>query len=307
MPRHCCPAPPLSTRKPSESLLPTDPETLISHYPSRYREAVATTIADIRAGLFHKAIVSRPLPLSDGVQLDFAATYLAGRRANTPARSYLLDLGGWQVAGFSPETIVQVGADGRVTTQPLAGTRALDHDPVRNRRLREELLTDPKEVHEHALSVRLACDELTGVCQPGSVNVEEFMNISERGSVQHLASRVSGRLRETADAWDAFAALFPAVTATGVPKVPALQAIRRHENGLRGLYGGAVFAAGADGSLDAALVLRSVFRNNGTVWLRAGAGITRQSTPDREWEETCEKLRSIAPHLRMVNENRPEQ
>jgi salicylate synthase len=282
-----------------------DPEALIADDPARYRQTVATTIADIRAGRLQKAVLSRALPLPTDTGLDIASTYLAGRRANSPARSYLLDLGGWPAAGFSPETVVEVDAEGRVSTQPLAGTRALGVDPVANRRLRDELLADPKEIHEHAVSVRLACDELSGICREGSVVVEEFMNVSERGSVQHLASRVTGRLREGASGWDAFAALFPAVTVTGVPREAAMRAIHRHENGPRGLYGGSVFVAGADGSLDAALVLRSVFRQDGRTWLRAGAGITGQSTPEREWEETCEKLRSVAPHLRVAVEDPP--
>jgi salicylate synthetase len=232
-----------------------------------------------------------------GASVDLPATYLAGRRANTPARSFLLDLGGWQAAGFSPETVVEAERDGRVTTQPLAGTRALGPDAAENDRLRRELLADPKEVHEHAISVRLACQELADVCRPSSVVVEEFMGVKERGSVQHLASRVAGLLRDGQGPWDAFGALFPAVTATGAPKREALAALSRYEEGPRGLYGGAVITADTEGALDAALVLRTVFRHDNTTWLRAGAGIMGGSTPEREFEETREKLRSVAPHI----------
>ncbi|GHJ35176.1 salicylate synthase [Streptomyces sp. TS71-3] len=266
--------------------------------PEAYRTAVAKVIGDIRAGRLDKAVLSRTVPLDGAAPVDLPATYLAGLAANTPARSFLLDLGGWQAAGFSPETVVEAVPGGRVTTQPLAGTRALSQDPAENHRLRAELLADPKEVHEHAVSVRLACQELGGVCATGSVLVEEFMAVRERGSVQHLASRVAGRLREDRGPWDAFAALFPAVTATGAPKTEALAALQRYEDGPRGLYGGAVITADTAGALDAALVLRTVFRRGERTWLRAGAGIMRDSTPDREFEETCEKLRSVAPHIR---------
>jgi anthranilate/para-aminobenzoate synthase component I len=118
--------------------------------------------------------------------------------------------------------------------------------------------------------------------------------------VQHLASRLTGRLRDGAGPWDAFASLFPAITATGVSKRAALQALARHEDGPRGLYGGAVFRGGTDGALDAALVLRTLIGAGGEEWLRAGAGVTAQSSPAREIEETCEKLRSVAPHLRFT-------
>ncbi|WP_180685429.1 salicylate synthase [Streptomyces gossypiisoli] len=279
----------------------TDAEDLVrGANPGPYRHAVARTVADIRAGLLQKAVLSRPLPPPAHPTADLTATYLAGRRANTPARSFLLDLGGWRAAGFSPETVVEVEAGSRrVSTQPLAGTRALGTRAEETARLRADLLGDPKEIHEHALSVRLAVDELTAICGQDTVVVEEFMTVRERGSVQHLASRATGRLSDDRGPWDAFAALFPAITATGCPKPEALRTISRYEAEPRGLYAGAVLTADADGSLDAALVLRTVFQRDGRTWLRAGAGIMGQSTPEREWEETCEKLRSVAPHLRL--------
>ncbi|OWA00209.1 salicylate synthase [Streptomyces sp. CS113] len=273
-------------------------EGIIATGGAAYGQAVARTVGDIRAGLLEKAVVSRKVPLPAEPHPDFPATYLAGRRANTPARSYLLDLGGYRAAGFSPETVLEVGDDGRVSTQPLAGTRALGADPAENERRRAELLSDPKEIHEHAVSVRLAWDEMAAVCSPGSVVVEEYMAVRPRGSVQHLASRVTGRLRPDTGPWDAFASLFPAITATGVSKRAALETLARHEDGPRGLYGGAVFRGSTSGALDAALVLRTLIGAENRAWLRAGAGVTAQSSPEREIEETCEKLRSVAPYLR---------
>lgn len=275
-------------------------EGVIAAGTAVYGRAVSRTVGDIRAGLLEKAVLSRKVPLPAEPRPDFPATYLAGRRANTPARSYLLDLGGYRAAGFSPETVLEVAEDGRVSTQPLAGTRALGADPAENERRRVELLSDPKEIHEHAVSVRLAWDEMEAVCRPGSVVVEEFMAVRPRGSVQHLASRVTGRLRPDAGPWEAFASLFPAITATGVSKRAALQALARHEEGPRGLYGGAVFRGSTGGALDAALVLRTLIGAGNEAWLRAGAGVTAQSSPEREIEETCEKLRSVAPHLRFA-------
>lgn len=280
----------------------TSPEArlLVDTDTTGYREAVAGAVADIRAGLIDKAVVSRVVALPHRRMPDLSASYLVGRRANTPARSFLLNLGGQRAAGFSPETVIEVDHCGNSSTQPLAGTRAFGTDAAENSRLRTELLADSKEVHEHAVSVRLACEEMASVCRPDSVAVAEFMTVKERGSVQHLASRVVGHLADGTGQWAAFAALFPAITATGVPKSGALAAIGRHEREPRGLYGGAVFRAGTDGSLDAALVLRTVFVRGDRAWLQAGAGIMGDSAPEREFEETKEKLRSVAPFLRFV-------
>jgi salicylate synthetase len=260
-----------------------------------YRAAVASAVADIRAGRLDKVILSRVVPLEG--EIDFPATYVAGRRGNDPARSFLLRLGGWEAAGFSPEVVARIDADGAVTAQPLAGTRALDGERAGDLARRDELYHDAKEVYEHAISVRLAMAELERVCAPGTVRVGDFMSVKERGSVQHLASEVSGWLADGRTGWDALAELFPAVTASGIPKEAACAMIRRAEPGDRGLYSGAVLTVDADGTIDAALVLRSVFRHGGRTWLQAGAGIVAQSEPEREFEETVEKLRSVSRFL----------
>lgn len=260
-----------------------------------YRERVAQAVKEIRQGQYQKVILSRsvlvPFPA------DLVATYELGRRANTPARSFLLRLNGKQAAGFSPEIVLTVNADGRVVTQPLAGTRAFGRGTAEDAAARVELESDPKEIFEHAVSVRTSQQELRAVCRPGSVGVDDFMGVKERGSVQHLASLVSGTLDEGRTAWDALEAVFPAVTASGIPKRESLDAILRLDETSRGLYSGSVLSASFDGSLDAALVLRAVYAENGQAWLRAGAGIVTDSTPEREFEETCEKLSSVAPFV----------
>lgn len=260
-----------------------------------YRRIVATAVEQIRRRRLQKVILSRVVPVQAGI--DLVSTYQVGRQGNTPARSFLLSLGTQQSAGFSPETIVTVSANGDVSTHPLAGTRAFFGNPLIDMDLRAELLGDPKEVFEHAISVQAAQGELQAMCDAGSVRVTEFMAVKERGSVQHLASQVSGQLERGRNAWHAFAGLFPAITASGIPKAVACDIIQHYEDGPRGLYSGAVFIADADGALDAALVLRAVFQWNGRTWLRAGAGIVEPSIPDREFEETCEKLRSISKFL----------
>ncbi|MGC5014301.1 salicylate synthase [Streptosporangium sp. DT93] len=259
-----------------------------------YRSRVARAVAEIGAGLYQKVIVSRRVPVPFPV--DVVATYACGRAANTPARSFLFDLDGFRSAGFSPEVLVSVDEGGTVTTQPLAGTRAFGRGESADSRTRRELQEDPKEIFEHAVSVRASQEELYRVCSPGTVRVTGFMTVKERGSVQHLGSSVSGELAPGRTGWDALDALFPGVTASGIPKAEALDAIARLEEP-RGLYAGAVVAVSRDGALDAALVLRALYSENGRAWLRAGAGIVSGSTPEREYEETCEKLSSIAPYV----------
>jgi salicylate synthetase len=263
--------------------------------PSDYRDRVAVAVREIVKGNYDKVILSRCLEVP--FALDFPSTYRLGRRHNTPVRSFLLQLGGIRALGFSPELVTAVKPDGMVVTEPLAGTRALGRGPVSDRQARDDLQSDSKEIVEHAISVRTSLHEMSEIAEPGTAAVTDFMSVRERGSVQHLGSTITGRLDSSSGRMDALEALFPAVTASGIPKAAAVEAILRLDEGPRGLYSGAVVMFSADGGLDAALTLRAAYEHDGRTWLRAGAGIIEASDPEREFEETCEKLSTLAPYL----------
>ncbi|WP_245906078.1 salicylate synthase [Mycolicibacterium palauense] len=263
-----------------------------------YRPRVAGAVDEIAAGRYEKVILSRRVEVP--FALDFPATYRKGRMRNTPARSFLMRFAGVRALGFSPELVAAVRGGGDrsiVVTEPLAGTRALGRGEAHDRAARDDLESNPKEIVEHAISVRTSMAEVAEVAEPGTVVVRDFMTVRERGSVQHLGSTVSGTLGSALGRMDALEALFPAVTASGIPKAAGVEAILRLDRASRGLYSGAVVRFTPDGGMEAALVLRAAFEQDGRTWLRAGAGIIGASVPEREFEETCEKLATLAPYL----------
>ncbi|MFI1460682.1 salicylate synthase [Nocardia carnea] len=277
------------------SALPVPQPADVRNDRTGYHERVARAAAEIRNGRYRKVILSRKVELP--FMVDIPATYRLGRAHNTPARSFLLRLGGLAAAGFSPELVVSVD-DGRViTTKPMAGTRSFGRSHAADLAARADLLGDPKEIAEHAMSVNTSFTEITAIAAPGTPAIIDFMTVCERGSVQHLTSTVRGLLTADRTGWDALEALFPAVTASGIPKREGVDAIFRLDRDQRGLYSGAVLTVSPSGSLEATLVLRAVYQTLHGAWLRAGAGIIEQSTPEREFEETCEKLESIAPYV----------
>ncbi|MGN2641812.1 salicylate synthase [Nocardia takedensis] len=260
-----------------------------------YQDRVATAVDEIRSGRYQKVILSRKVRLPFAV--DMPASYRLGRANNTPARSFLLRLGGLEAAGFSPELVASVDDERVVTTEPLAGTRAFGFGDEIDMAARADLLSDPKEIVEHAISVQTSFAEISAVADPGTPAVSDFMAVRERGSVQHLASTVRGKLAADRSSWDALEVLFPSVTASGIPKREGVDSVFRLDGDRRGLYSGAVVTVSSTGALEATLVLRAVYQNAEGAWLRAGAGIVGQSRPEREFEETCEKLGSVAPYV----------
>ncbi|WP_378736866.1 salicylate synthase [Nocardia brasiliensis] len=278
-----------------ESELPQPYPADIRLDPTGYQNRVAEAVGEIQAGRYQKVILSRKVDLPFVV--DVPATYRLGRAHNTPARSFLLRLGGLEAAGFSPELVAAVDADRVVTTEPLAGTRAFGRGAAIDMAAREDLISDPKEIVEHAISVRTSFAEISSVADSGTSVVSDFMAVRERGSVQHLASTVQGKLAADRSSWDAVEVLFPSVTASGIPKREGVDSVFRLDHDPRGLYSGAVVTVSPSGALEATLVLRAVYQTTEGAWLRAGAGIVGQSRPEREFEETCEKLGCIAPYV----------
>ena len=263
--------------------------------PSDYRDRVAVAVREIATGNYRKVILSRSVEVP--FALGFPSTYRLGRRHNTPVRSFLLRLGGIRAVGYSPELVAAVDRAGGVVTGPLAGTRALGRGAARDRQARDDLESSSKEIVEHVISVRTSLEEITEIAEPGTAAVTDFMTVRERGSVQHLGSTINARLNPSRDRMDALEALFPAVTASGIPKAAGIEAILRLDEAPRGLYSGAVAMVSAEGGLDAALTPRAAYECDCKTWLRAGAGIIEESEPECEFEETCEKLSTLAPHL----------
>jgi salicylate synthetase len=235
-------------------------------------------------------------------RVDMPATLVLGRRSNTPARTFSLNHAGIQATGFSPELVALV-ENGKVITEPLAGTRSREGTDAEVERLRQELVNDSKEIVEHVISVKEAIEELQRLCPADTVVVEDLMLVRARGAVQHLGSRVAGYLSPGKDAWNAFDVLSPSVTASGIPKQAALSGIQRLESRPRELYSGSVLMLEGTRFFEATLVLRTVFQDQSRQWLQAGAGVISQSNPQRELTETCEKLSSVASYVVLARDN----
>jgi anthranilate synthase component I len=206
----------------------------------------------------------------------------------------MLDHGGFQLVGSSPEVHVRLAADGVCELRPIAGTRPRGADRAADDALADELLASEKDRAEHVMLVDLARNDLGRVCVPGSVRVERSMTVERYSHVMHIVSSVEGRLRPDRDVASLLRATFPAGTLSGAPKVRAMQIISELEGRRRGVYGGAVGYLGFGGEMDTCIAIRTISMRDGTAYLQAGAGIVADSDPAEEHEECQNKLAALA-------------
>lgn len=218
--------------------------------------------------------------------------YRALRMLNPSPYMYYLDFGSFQLIGSSPELLVKL-EDGQAETRPIAGTKPRGKTEEEDRELVASLESDPKERAEHTMLVDLGRNDLGRVCRHGSVKVPVYMSVEKYSHVSHLVSSVVGELEPGYDAFDLLRACFPAGTLSGAPKIRAMEIINELEGTRRGPYGGAVGYFGFDGNMDTCITIRTIIMIGDTVYLQGGCGVVADSDPEREYEETLNKMKAL--------------
>ncbi len=248
----------------------------------------------IIAGDLLQAVLSRRLTAESS--LEPLEGYRRLRSASPSPYLFYIDYGTYTLLGASPESLVRV-RDGVASIRPIAGTRRRGVDAAEDAALEKELLADPKERAEHLMLVDLARNDLGRSCAPGSVRVTRNMEPEHFSHVMHLVSEVEGTPDPERATYDLFRAAFPAGTVSGAPKIKAMEIVSELERHDRSFYAGAVGYLDASGGFDTCITIRSALVKDGKWHLQAGAGIVYGSKPEREWEETNEKLAALRAAL----------
>ncbi len=273
------------------------PEASLSE--PEFLERVARTKEYIAAGDVYQLVLS--VRFGGQCDVDPFEAYRALRLLNPSPYLYYCELGDRTVVGSSPEALVKL--HGRAAEmRPIAGTRPRGADPVEDAELEAELLADPKENAEHVMLVDLARNDLGRVATAGSVRVHPYRSIERYSHVMHIVSGVRGELAAGRDAFDLFAAAFPAGTLVGAPKVRAMEIIDELEPVRRGFYGGTVGYFGHGGDMDQAIAIRTMVFHGDTYSFQAGAGIVADSVPEAEYREVLAKSAVLRRAIELAKE-----
>ena len=272
----------------------------ISEIISNVDEEQFTNIVDkakkyIYDGDIFQVVLSRKFSFNaDG---DYLKVYGKLRSLNPSPYLYHMKMDQKTIIGSSPEMLIRV-TDDQIETFPIAGTRKITDDVEKNEKMRQELITDEKELAEHTMLVDLGRNDIGRVCDYGTVRVKELMEVKKFSHVQHMVTHVVGQLSSKFDMYDAFKAVFPAGTVSGAPKVRAMEIIDELEPESRGAYAGAIGYFSFNGCCDFAIAIRSIFANGKSGFVQAGAGIVFDSIAKNELDETEHKANAMITALK---------
>ncbi len=285
----------------TDSLIVTLQNNNIAQYPFKANDDIESPITDaeycamVEQGVKHAArgdvfqiVLSRRF--SQGFTGDDFNVYRALRCINPSPYLFYFDFGDFKVFGSSPETHLRI-EDSKAYIDPIAGTFRRTGDDAKDKQLAEALLVDEKENAEHIMLVDLARNDLSRC--GGHVDIEFLKQIQFYSHVIHMVSRVRATLPDGTNPYRLFADTFPAGTLSGAPKVRAMQLIDEIEPHSRVVYGGCIGYLGFDGSLNQAITIRSFLSYGNRLYSQAGAGIVARSCPEKELQETNNKLGAL--------------
>ena len=255
-----------------------------------FEAVVKKTQHYIKEGDIFQCVVSNRREAEfDGSLLN---AYRVLRTLNPSPYMFYLSGGDVELTGASPETLVKL-TDGKMYTFPIAGTMRRGKTEAEDHAIEEKLINDEKELAEHNMLVDLGRNDLGKIAKFGSVKVEALHMLQRFSHVIHITSTVSGDIQDGKDALDAIGATLPAGTLSGAPKIRAIEILHELEKSPRGVYGGAVGYIDFSGNMDVCIGIRMAMNKGGKVYVRAGAGIVRDSVPASEYNETLIKGQSM--------------
>jgi para-aminobenzoate synthetase len=252
--------------------------------PDWYAEAFLRVQEELHAGNSYEVNLTYRLAIESG--LDPVTAYVRLRERNPAPYAGFLRHRGTHLLSSSPERFATIDRHRWVETRPMKGTTARGASPEEDERLRLHLASDPKFRAENLMIVDLLRNDLSMVCETGTVTVPDLMKVESYASVHQLVSTVRGHLRDDVTTVGALRAMFPAGSMTGAPKLRTMQIIDAVETTPRGVYAGAFGWISGDGRADLGVVIRSLVEHDGQWELGTGGAITVRSDLTEEYAET---------------------
>ncbi|AOV06290.1 anthranilate synthase component I family protein [Sporosarcina ureilytica] len=231
------------------------------------------------------------------------AYYEALRQVNPSPYMACIGAEKFSVASSSPELLVKRRGN-ELATRPIGGTRRRGTTEAEDLANEKDLLSDEKEKAEHIMLVELEKEDFSRVCEPKTVETNEFMVVERYSHVMHLVSNVRGVVAEGQTNADIVKAIFPGGTITGAPKVRTMEIIEELEPEKRGLYTGSIGWFGFNGDFELNVVIRTAFIQDEVIHIQAGAGLVADSVPKDEYIESLAKGQALWQAKATVEMNR---
>jgi len=274
----------------------------ISHIKSHisqqdYIEIIKQTKTAIKNGEFSQANITRKISGEFAEMPDNFAIFCRLVEASPAAYSAFIKIGDKAIISSSPECFLNIDAEGKIESRPIKGTSPRFSDPEQDEASKNYLLSSEKELAENLMIVDLMRNDLARSSVVGSVKVDKLFEVSSYKTLHHLSSTIVSQKSPQKSTLDTVINCFPPASMTGTPKIAAIKWCNKQEKIRRGIYSGGLGWFGGDGSCDLSVVIRTLIIDGNRFEFQVGGGITYDSDPQKEWQETIVKSKGIMQAL----------
>lgn len=250
--------------------LSLSPDWSEADYVKRF-EAIQTYL---RAGDAYQ--VNLTFPMRGTTNADAAHLYAGFRRRQPGRYGGIVSLGGPDIISFSPELFFQREGQ-QMRMRPMKGTRPKESD--------DDMRLDEKSRAENLMIVDLLRNDLSRLCEPGTVKVPELFAVEDYPTLIQMTSQVTGTLRTDTGWQEVFTSLFPCGSVTGAPKIRAMEIIHELEAAPRGSYCGSVGYIAPEGSAAFSVAIRTAVLEGNELRYDVGSGVVLDSDGADEYRE----------------------
>lgn len=230
-------------------------------------------------------------------QGDCLQAYQALRQVSRAPYSAYLSLPELVILSFSPEQFLSVDCEGTVHTKPIKGTRPRGKSPEEDIALMQALQNSEKDQAENVMIVDLLRNDLSKVCEVGSVKTPQLFAIESYSNVHHMVSTVIGKLQQDQNSCTLLEQTFPGGSITGAPKIRAMEIIHELEPAARTIYCGSIGYISYDGAMHTNIAIRTVLAQNGQLSCWGGGAIVADSDCEEEYQESVTKVKHLITAL----------
>ena len=224
--------------------------------------------------------------------------YLDIRKKNPTNFSAFLDFPEITILSISPEQFIKIN-NAYIESRPIKGTKIRSNLPDIDSKIAERLFQSKKDRAENLMIVDLIRNDLAKICIPGTIKVPELFSLEKTSSVWHLVSSVIGQLRQDALISNVLEAVLPGGSITGTPKIRSMEIIEELEPVRRNLYCGTITFIPDNRTLNSNIAIRTITIQKEKLYLSLGGGITFESNPEHEYDETIAKGKSILSSIQL--------
>ena len=212
-------------------------------------------------------------------------------KTNLAPEAFMIKDNDYSIISCSPENLIT--KKGRfISTKPIAGT--LKKTKYLNKiKAKKYFRKNLKETKEHNMIVDMERNDLSRICEIGSVKLNKTKIVEEYKDLFHYVSLIKGKLNKNVKTIDIIKAMMPGGSVIGCPKISTLNLLNKQEKENRNIYTGSFGYIKFNGDMRFNIIIRSILSYKNISEISVASGVVVDSNARHEFNENYIKAKAL--------------